>query len=71
MESNYKSIRSLNLFISFDADIKTLFPFLKKKVVWYENQVLDSILKDFLKQNKISLNKKYFLYLKRNNKIFY
>ena len=69
MESNYKSIRSLNLFISFDADIKTLFPFLKKKVVWYENQVLDSILKDFLKQNKISLNKKYFLYLKRNNKI--
>ncbi len=69
MESNNKSIKSLNLFISFDADIKTLFPFLKKKVVWYENQVLDSVLKYFLNQSKISLNKKYFLYLKRNNKV--
>ena len=65
MESNYKSIRSLNLIISFDADIKALFPFLKKKVVWYENKVLDSILKVFLKQNKISLYKNYFLCLKK------
>ena len=69
METNNRNIRTLNLIISFDADIKSIFPFLKRKVVWYENQVLDSIFKNFVLQNKISLNKKYFFYLKRNNKI--
>ena len=69
MERNLKNSRTINLVISFDLDIKTLFPFIKRNLILNENQVLESALKDFLRQNNISLKKKYFLYLKRNNKI--
>jgi hypothetical protein len=69
MESTLRKLRFVNVIISFDSDIKTLFPIDKKNVVCYENQILESIFNDFLRQNKISLNKNYFLYLKRKNKI--
>ena len=70
MESSFRNLRFLNIIISFDDNIKKLFPIDKMNVVLSnENNVLDSIINDFLKQNKISLNKEYFLYLKRDNKI--
>ena len=69
MESSFRNLRFLNIIISFDDNIKKLFPIDKMNVLSNENNVLDSIINDFLKQNKISLNKEYFLYLKRDNKI--
>ena len=69
MESSFRNLRFLNIIISFDDNIKKLFPIDKMNVISNENNVLDSIINDFLKQNKISLNKEYFLYLKRDNKI--
>ena len=69
MDSNFRHLRFLNLIFSFDIDIKLLFPLDKKNFICKENQVLDSIVKNFLNQNKIPLKRKYFLYLKRNNHI--
>jgi len=69
MESSFRNLRFLNIIISFDDNIKKLFPIDKMNVISNENKVLDSIINDFLNQNQISLNKEYFLYLKRNNKI--
>ena len=69
MESSLRNLRFMNIIISFDESIKKLFPIDKMNVISNENKVLDSIINDFLKQNKISLKKEYFLYLKRDNKI--
>ena len=69
MESSFRNLRFLNIIISFDDNIKKLFPIDKMNVISNENKVLDSIINDFLNQKQISLNKEYFLYLKRNNKI--
>jgi len=69
MESSFRNLRFLNIIISFDDNIKKLFPIDKMNVISNENKILDSIINDFLNQNQISLNKEYFLYLKRNNKI--
>jgi len=69
MESSFRNLRFLNITISFDDNIKKLFPIDTINLISNENKELDSIINDFLKQNNISLNKEYFLYLKRKNKI--
>ena len=60
--------KNLPLFISFDKSIKLLMP-IKLKAVWDEGQVLEKIFKDFLLENNITLNKNYYLYLKRKDKV--
>ena len=69
MESTFRNLRFLNIVISLDDNIKKLFPIDKINLISNEGKVLESIINDFLEQNKISLNKEYFLYLKRNNNI--
>ena len=59
---------TINLIISFDESIKDIY-IRKRNVVWYNNQKLEDIFKDFLRANNIKINTKYFLYLKRNGKI--